>query len=38
VEELEDSFGEQGRKITPVLPSTTRMVCRTVEIEVFDDE
>ena len=43
VEELEEAYDEQGRKVSPLLPSTTNtrftdLVRRTVEIEVFDDD
>ena len=34
VEGLEDSFDEQGRKVSPILPSTTKNYL----IEVFEDD
>jgi hypothetical protein len=36
VEELEDFFEEQGRKINPVLPSTTKN--NLTDIEALEDE
>ena len=43
MEELEEAYDEQGRKVSPLLPSTTNtrftdLVRRTAEIEVFDDD